>query len=483
MLLPLLQPREVDSDTSSSNLPASTWVPVAIVVSVLTILSVLACMRKSFRQRIASMGSGVAVANGMPVTRELTAEQLAGSINRAPTAPARPRRPRRTPSQISTISLPAYMKEPGEQELVVTRGPDGDDIAMPAATAVAEEDESNEGHQTDGGDEPNDRRQSTLSNNGRYSPVPHSAHSTPLLAPDPRGDAPAYFEVVDEQYPPGISIAPPEPALPAAPQRRSGFFSIFRPAPAPIPTPTAGASSSTLSLTHTRTRSTTALSPSPSPSPTPALSPSSPPVRRHRASTSTSTLFSLGRKKSSASLSANANDLNSPSLISLASISAPLPHTLVKTEFTSLPKGGLTPEQLTLISGTREGGVSRFGVPWGEAAVAYAHASASTSRVALDGAEAPPPGWEEWAVARADGTSAPTSGSGSAAHAQQEEEPEHQPEGEVVLVVPPRSESRASGVSMQSFATAEEGPAEDEPDEVPPTQAHAQEATDATVRP
>lgn len=61
--------------------------------------------------------------------RELTAEQLAGSISRGggtPTPatngrPRRNRRPRRTPSQISTTSLPAYNKEPGDEEVVIFR--------------------------------------------------------------------------------------------------------------------------------------------------------------------------------------------------------------------------------------------------------------------------------------------------------------------------------------------------------------------------
>lgn len=61
--------------------------------------------------------------------REITAAQLVGTINGTATPAAgttasrtrRPRRPRRTPSQISTISLPAYNKEPGEEELVIFR--------------------------------------------------------------------------------------------------------------------------------------------------------------------------------------------------------------------------------------------------------------------------------------------------------------------------------------------------------------------------
>ncbi|KAJ7028735.1 hypothetical protein C8F04DRAFT_1188362 [Mycena alexandri] len=491
MLLPLSQPRALGNENPPSSLSPSTWIPIAVVVSVLTIVSILACTRKSIRARIASMGSGVAVANGMPVTRELTAEQLAGSINQAPGAPARrARRPRRTPSQISTVSLPAYMKEPGEQELVVSRGPDGEDVAMPAASAVDDEDDqSNESHQSseghdDNGPESDEHRHSNLPDNSRYAPEPQSPNNSPLLGLDPRGDAPAYFEVLDhndEHYPPGISVAPPEPEEPAT-QRRSGFFSLFRPAPPPIPAP---ATSSTpndptrLSLTHTRTRSTTA-----SPAPT-----------RHRASTSTSTLFSLTRKKSTASLSAN--NLTSPSLISLASISHPLPHTLHKTEFSALPKSGLTAEQLSLISGSKEGGLGRFGVPWGEAAVAYA--SANTSRVALgEDGEAPPPGWEEVSGepeasgsgsqepgASGSGSAQELEGSGSGTQEEEAETPSSEPAATETTTHPARSDSRASGMSTQSFATAEEGvaPEDDDESEGPQLSIHVQEPTDATVRP
>ncbi|KAJ7164931.1 hypothetical protein C8R46DRAFT_301000 [Mycena filopes] len=484
MLLPLsFYPRALGNENPPSSVSSSTWIPIAVVVSVLTIFSLLACTRKSIRARIASMGNGAAVAAGMPVTRELTVEQLAGSINQAPGAPARrARRPRRTPSQISTVSLPAYMKEPGEQELVVSRGPDGEDVAMPAASAVDDEDDqSNEGHQSAEGPESDQQRQSNVPDNSRYTAEPHSPNNTPLLGSDPRGDAPAYFEVVDnndEHYPPGISVAPPAPEEPAT-QRRSGFFSLFRPAPPPIPASPPAQDPTRLSLTHTRTRSTTTDAP----------------VTRHRASTSTSTLFSLTRKKSTASLSAN--NLTSPSLISLASISHPLPHTLHKTEFSALPKGGLTAEQLSLISGTKEGGLGRFGVPWGEAAVAYA--SANTSRVALgEDGEAPPPGWEEVSgLPEASGSGSGTQeveasasgtqeqeaeASGSSDH--EEETPSSDPQPAATTTHLLRSDSRASGMSTQTFATAEEGAApEDDESEGPQLHIHVQEPTDATVRP
>jgi hypothetical protein len=57
--------------------------------------------------------------------RNLTAEEIAGTAatNQDNAATARTNRRtgrnRRTPSQISTRSLPVYMKEPGELELVI----------------------------------------------------------------------------------------------------------------------------------------------------------------------------------------------------------------------------------------------------------------------------------------------------------------------------------------------------------------------------
>ncbi|KAG6877791.1 hypothetical protein C0993_003885 [Termitomyces sp. T159_Od127] len=77
------------------------------------------------------------------------------------------------------------------------------------------------------------------------------------------------------------------------------------------------------------------------------------------------------------------HNLNSPSLISLNSISAPLTHTLTRTEFT-YPKSGPTPEQLKLISSPES--FARFAVPYGPDAIAYA---ISASRQDLS--DVPPP--------------------------------------------------------------------------------------------
>lgn len=84
--------------------------------------------RRALSRGLASVGEAAAIATGAsvpstaPVVRELTAEQLAGRTGpSAPQGRRTGRRARRTPSQISTKSLPAYMKEPGEQELVIFR--------------------------------------------------------------------------------------------------------------------------------------------------------------------------------------------------------------------------------------------------------------------------------------------------------------------------------------------------------------------------
>ncbi|KAJ7075107.1 hypothetical protein B0H15DRAFT_956765 [Mycena belliarum] len=492
----LLPPRNLGTDPPPTSIQSSTWIPIAVVVGALCLLTLLVCTRRSLRNRIASMGNGVAVASGMPA-RELTAEQLAGSINRAPAA--RARRPRRTPSQISTVSLPAYMKEPGEQELVVSRGPDGEDVAMPTASAMDDDDD----HSTEDQHGAAPARRSSAHGSAHYGAEPHPPTSSPLLGSDehdPRGAAPAYFEVVDpEHYPPGIvRSASPEPqrdASPEPPQRRSGFFSLFRPAPPPPPPmPPADSSTSTLSLTHTLTHTRTHSTTAPSLALSRSLSPShpAPPPSRHRASPSASTLFSLGRRRSATSLARDA--LTSPSAISLASISAPLPHTLLKTEFSALPRGGPTPEQLSLISGSKEGGLGRFGVPWGEAAVAYASASANASRVALGlEAEAEAP---SYASASGSGSGLPMSGETGAADGVEglpstmrdaalsvplpPSPTAASPASPPPALHPPRADSRASGLSVaQSFATAEEGADDDEEEEA--LRIHVQAPTDAIV--
>lgn len=99
--------------------------PIVIIIAILSVVIIALFYRRKIAARITQRrGPPTTTRNGAS-PRELTAEQLAGTINAGVPAPTprtrRNRRPRRTPSQISTISLPAYAKEPGEQEVVIFR--------------------------------------------------------------------------------------------------------------------------------------------------------------------------------------------------------------------------------------------------------------------------------------------------------------------------------------------------------------------------
>jgi hypothetical protein len=109
------------------NLANYVQIPMVVIVVLLILVAFLAWSKNSFRRAFASfvgVNPGVS-SNPTSGERELTAEQLVGSesATELPTAghPRRNRRARRTPSQISVTSLPAYNKEPGEEELVIFR--------------------------------------------------------------------------------------------------------------------------------------------------------------------------------------------------------------------------------------------------------------------------------------------------------------------------------------------------------------------------
>jgi hypothetical protein len=105
---------------------AHTQVPILLVALAAALIVIIALGRR-MRARPAGSRPNVAQTTG-DVTAEVTAEQLAGRPGAAANTTQqtqtqgtgrRPRRNRRTPSQMSTKSLPAYNKEPHEQELVV----------------------------------------------------------------------------------------------------------------------------------------------------------------------------------------------------------------------------------------------------------------------------------------------------------------------------------------------------------------------------
>ena len=227
-----------------------------------------------------------------------------------------------------------------------------------------------------------------------YAPTPHSPVDMPFLqdptadagptngnGPDARGAAPPYEEALralPRQSPPynEISLNDPSssPELPRQ-QRTSGFRSILN---AMNPNRLSHYSqANNFRHNHQRSESENSVTSS-------ADSPRSTSRTSHRPSPSTGTFFrTLSRQRSIRTISSN--HLTSPSVISLNSISSPLTHTALRTEFT-YPRTGPTPEQFKLISSPDA--LARFGVPYGADAIAFA---ASTSRQDL---QPPPPDFD-----------------------------------------------------------------------------------------
>lgn len=211
------------------------------------------------------------------------------------------------------------------------------------------------------------------------SPPPANAVSTSTTDPDPRGPAPAYFEVavVDLSRDDDLETGTPDsrsrsvseathPELPGEePARRSAFRNIFGGVfgnarsnyRSPYAHGRAGSNAST-STTGTRHRPSHSLA------------------------------LSQSQSRSSVHSSNHNHALTSPSMISLNSISAPLTHTVVRTEFT-YPRSGPTPDQIKLIS-SRES-FARFGLPYGEDAVRFA----SQSRLGVNDDDTLPPEFDE----------------------------------------------------------------------------------------
>ncbi|KAF8635629.1 hypothetical protein AX15_000268 [Amanita polypyramis BW_CC] len=386
--------RDQTNSSGSDNISAKIWAPILGVVIVLFALLIWRCSGRGLFQGILS---GLAGPEGFlpssAQTRELTAEQLAGSINRNTTAgnnninggrSRRNRRPRRSPSQMSTASLPAYMKEPGEQELVIFRGPvDLQDVPQPVAMVMPSVDEDGE---------ENAPRE--------YSPVPDSPADLPFLqendsdrqdaingtsdASDLRGEVPSYDEAIRAsvlQSPPlsevslnVSSASPPAPLEESLARRVSGFRTIINAVNRSRLSHASPAND--LQLGHIRSNSDNSITSSI------ASAPRSRSRSNHRPTPSSNFFRTLSRQRSIRTI--NSNHLTSPSVVSIDSISAPLTHTVIRTEFT-YPRAGPTVEQLRLISSPEA--PARFGVPYGADAIAFA---ASTSQQALE----PPPDFD-----------------------------------------------------------------------------------------
>ncbi|KAG6860708.1 hypothetical protein C0995_008293 [Termitomyces sp. Mi166 len=406
--MPITFVRSVDNDDGSDGkdgMAVKIWVPVLILGIIIVAGALTLCWNRWGSAWLRDRRWPAAAAT--PATRELTAEQLAGTINgsNTTTGPAasrtrRTRRTRRSPSQISTTSLPAYAKEPGEQELVIFRGPEGmEDTGMPQATVVMEP------LSEDGEDTMHSRNSSHSS---QYPPIPATPVDTPLLdqsdssrelpgqptqslgdivlrpsmdtlqsseertslapAYDDRGEAPAYTETVDNINPMVTTDLPPSPE--PVPPRRSGFRTLLHSIPNRFSVHSSSHARAGSSATSENTHGVRETSQSR--------------ASHHPSNSGSGSLLSLTHFRT---LSRQSNhNLSSPSVISLNSISAPLTHTLTRTEFT-YPKSGPTPEQLKLISSPES--FARFAVPYGPDAIAFA---ASASRQDLD--NVPPPDFD-----------------------------------------------------------------------------------------
>jgi len=206
-------------------------------------------------------------------------------------------------------------------------------------------------------------------------------HADTPVSEDPRGEAPGYYEVVDlPQQPEDRFGNTPEPltAPPVSepiPPRRTSFRRILNALPHRL---------SMASQSHVRTNSAFSVGSSEESHHNGEISGSR--ISHRPTGSGSGSLINLTPFRTlSRQKSFNSGILNSPSLISLNSISSPLTHTLTRTEFT-YPKSGPTAEQLKLISSREAFG--RFGVPYGADAIAFA----SSSRQDLD---MPPPGFDE----------------------------------------------------------------------------------------
>ncbi|KAI9438200.1 hypothetical protein H4582DRAFT_244977 [Lactarius indigo] len=398
-----------------------------IVVVVFVIVVPMLFYRKTLFSKLRNITFYSVLAPHHPpvAVRDLTAEEIAGpaATTQAQTAAAarterRARRTRRTPSQISTRSLPAYMKEPGELELVIIQGsqdmedaPLTTQVLMPsvreddddessqahsrnisqassyvivnddddshAQTPLLETDPSNEAtHETENSNThvpPGTVDISDVRDSDDLTPLPNSPELT-----DPRGEAPPYFEVVgdleDVRVTSGeLTRVETTDTLPMAPdtsrasheqsvestmgdasaisgtRRRSMFRGLINAASRALSSPHAHPPSPTAS----RLSRDVPTSPRPSNMSTRPAGTRSPQVG-HRTTPSNGSVLSVtssafGRVTSRSRSTSNVAALTSPSLISISSISSPLTHTAVRTDFV-YPRSGPTPEQLKLIS-------------------------------------------------------------------------------------------------------------------------------------
>ncbi|KAF9647117.1 hypothetical protein BDM02DRAFT_3117616 [Thelephora ganbajun] len=391
--------RQSNGNNANAGFSSAVWIPI-VAIGVLFFLGGLWVFRKKIMQRRMAT-NGNTVSNGTnttttgPQTRELTAVELANGTRPTTTTTRRPRRPRRTPSQVSTKSLPAYMKEPGDHEVVIYRGLEdmdeeaerniNDSTTTTPDMALNTEGADRNSHDITRAllpsrtDSPELIRHSINLSRGSYDHQ-GSDESHARLIDVRRGEAPAY-ESIDL----GITEepAPAHRHQNSQSTRISGFFSRFMPHRGdndptdgpPTLSPPSNARNSAFSHSHSREPSaqsgTSGIASTDSHS-SPRRSGVGRTHQDRNNNSSTGSVFTI----LSRTLSRNLDDvpLTSPSMISLNSISPPLTHTATRTEFT-YPRTGPTFEQIKFLSSKETFG--RFGLPYGPDAVAFA---ASSSR-------------------------------------------------------------------------------------------------------
>ncbi|KAI6126857.1 hypothetical protein F5141DRAFT_1200572 [Pisolithus sp. B1] len=381
-----------DSDvSSSSSISANVWIPIMVVTIALVVLMFLRARPGS--QEIRQQATPLNLL--LPLRTKMRLVINAGDLGA--------RRVR-----MSTKSLPPYMKEPGDHELVIYRGPlDMEDQSPNSILPLSEVEENTDPSMThfnisldrvvsrdtlpDGSTAHLVRsvaRRSVDLRSLESSLQSHSTNSELLVSHqrtlsrdsdlDLRGEAPPYSEEAvvsgdpstlpppQPPLPPELGVPVPQPVYGTPGSRRSAFRTTTDPRTAAPTTHARSGSAHTLASTQH----------------TPASRPTTP------NNASRSSLLALRGIRTRAS-SAGSAALSSPSMISLHSISAPLPHTLTRTEF-RIPRGGLTAEQVKLI--TARDAPERFGRPYGSAAVAFA---GSRVHAVSDTADTPPPEFDE----------------------------------------------------------------------------------------
>ncbi|KAI0943149.1 hypothetical protein AcV7_002376 [Taiwanofungus camphoratus] len=429
-------------------------VPIVVVVVCLIVGIIIIGQGRGMRSRLSSMHDkfrtwargaaripGHANRSSGAQTRELTAEQLAGTT--ANGRGAANRGANRRASVRSTMSLPLYMKEPGDQEVVIFRGsPEMAEDAIRLTVILPPVDEGSDERTPansldlsrtrsissihvpmqdtpllEGQETPERPQGAVLTTRPSLDTVGGSSEERSALMPNEesgeRGPAPPYTETVSRDS--GIGLNDSMDDTPAetsgvAPsdsghtrRNSSRLSSVFTHPDSTVEhtdqNGNRGSRFSIFSLFNARQNAGTTSSVPSRPSldrsrhsrgdSVPSMLSVSPSSsghghghqRTHRPSHSGGSGLSMFRTRSN---TPGGVPLNSPSTISLHSISSPLTHTLLRTEFT-YPRTGPTPEQMKLIASVES--FARFGVPYGPDAVAYA----SSSRVDLQ----PPPVFED----------------------------------------------------------------------------------------